>query len=408
MGSVWRDTRFHRLALRVAVAAGLLVALLSTTAAAAQPKHPFLEAFGSANEPTFGQATQLAVDQSTGDVLVLDNETLTVSRWHADGTASNFSALGTNVIDGQGGADLTPQNGILGEYTSSNEVQVAVDNSGGATAGNIYITDSSHGVIDIFGSDGTYLGQLTAASGTPFTESCGVAVDPEGTVYVAEYGGQVHEFVPSGAVPVNSDNTLNFAATEPCLLAAGAGPTAGYVFVASWGGSVTKFDATTGTEEYVVASGSSTGVSVDPATGHVYVASGEVVKEYDASGASSATLVSSISTSSTFTVLGVAIDETSGKVYVSRAAVHHLEVFGPLVFGEAPGVTTGGTTGIANTEATVNGTVDANEDATTYQFEYGTTNAYGNVAPPSPASAGDGGDPVPVSATLSGLQAGTE
>jgi hypothetical protein len=373
-----------------------------------QPKHPFLEDFGSANEPTFAEATGLAVDQDSGDVLVIDSTTKTLSRWHADGTASNFSALGSNVIDGQGTGDGTPQNGILGEFAGSKEVQVAVDNSGGATDGNIYVTDSSHGVVDVFGSDGTYLGQLTAAGSSAFGEACGVTVDPSGAVYVAEYGGQVHRFVPSGAIPVNSDHTGSFAATEPCTLAAGAGPTAGYVFVASWGGPVTKYDAGTGSEEYVVASGASTTVSVDPATGHVYVATGDVVEEYDASGASAATLVTTIDTTSTSSVEGVAVDGDSGKVYVARSGTPHLEVFGPLVFGEAPAVTTGSATSIGNNAATLQGTVDPNEDATTWQFEYGLSTAYGNVAPATPASAGEGGDPVPVSTPVTGLQPGTQ
>jgi hypothetical protein len=373
-----------------------------------QPKHPFVEDFGSVNEPTFSAVAGLAVDQSTGDVLVIDTSNKTLSRWHSDGTASNFAALGTNVIDGQGTGDGTPQNGILGEFTGSKEVQVAVDNSGGATDGNIYVTDSSHGAIDIFGSDGTYLGQLTAAGPNAFGEACGVAVDPSGTLYVAEYGGQVHVYDPAGAVPANTDNTFNFAATEPCTLAAGAGPTAGYVFVATWGGPVVKYDASTGAEEYVVASGSNTTVSVDPATGDVYVASGEVVREYDASGASSATLVSTIATDSTFSVEGVAVDGNSGKVYVGRGGTPHLEVFGALVFGEAPLVTTGGVSALGNNEVTLEGTVDPNEDETAWQFEYGLTTAYGNLAPSTPGSTGAGGAAVPVSTALNGLQAGTE
>ncbi|HEX8752682.1 MAG TPA: hypothetical protein VF731_04620 [Solirubrobacterales bacterium] len=377
--------------------------------AAAAPKHPYLGSFGSANEPSFTSATGLAVDQSNGDVLVLDNSAQTLSRWHADGTPDNFSALGTNVIDGQGVGDGTPQNEILGEHTNPKKVQVAVDHSGGPTNGDIYVTDSPHGVIDIFGSDGSYLGQLTAAGTTAFGEACGVAVDPSGDVYVATgTHGEVHKFIPSGAVAANSDDALDFAATEPCTLAAGAGATAGSLFVDTRGGPVTKFNASTGVQDYVVASGSNTTSSVDPGTGHVYVATGEVVKEYDASGASSATLVSTIQTSSTFTVLGVAINGTSGNVYVARSGTAHLEVFGPLVYGEAPAVITEGATAIANTEATLHGTVDPKEEATTWQFEYGTTTAYGNAVPASPGNAGEGSAPAPVSTVLTGLQPGTK
>jgi hypothetical protein len=63
-----------------------VIVLAWAHAAAAAPKHPSQGNFGSANEPTFTGATGLAVNQSTGDVLVIDSSAKTVSRWHADGT----------------------------------------------------------------------------------------------------------------------------------------------------------------------------------------------------------------------------------------------------------------------------------------------------------------------------------
>ena len=72
---------------------------------------------------------------------------------------------------------------------------------------------------------------------------------------------------------------------------------------------------------------------------------------------------------------------------------------------EPPVATTDAATSITDAAATLNGTVDANSSLTTYQFEYGTTAAYGQSTPVN--TAGDGADPVAVQAALSGLPANT-
>jgi ribosomal protein L24E len=303
------------------------------------PTHPFLETFGSVSEPSFGEAAGMAVDQSTGDLLVIDVESQTLSRYHEDGTPANFSALSGNVIDGAGGADATPQGEILSSFAGySGEMQVAIDNSGEATDGDIYVTDSANKVIDIFSEEGEYLDQLTEAglTSTPFGEACGVAVDSSGAVYVGDFEGEVHKFEPSANPPVNTDNTANFTSvTAPCSLAAGAGPTAGYIFATEYNGEghlgkIFKVDsegAEEGESKYEISSGNTT-VNVDPGTGHVYVAKDEEVKEFDASGASSASETSAISAGSAVT--GVAVNEETGDVYIARAGASHIEVYGPL------------------------------------------------------------------------------
>jgi hypothetical protein len=73
---------------------------MAPASASAASQHAFLEIFGSANQPTFGSPAGMAVDQSTGDVLVIDPEDQTLSRWNPDGTPANFSADGSNEIDG--------------------------------------------------------------------------------------------------------------------------------------------------------------------------------------------------------------------------------------------------------------------------------------------------------------------
>jgi sugar lactone lactonase YvrE len=260
--------------------------------------HPLLETFGSVNQPAFGNPAGMAVDQSSGDLLVIDTSAGTVSRWHADGTASNFSALGTNVIDGAGGAgsDKTPQEGL--SFGGAGEIQIAVDNSGTVTDGDIYVTQGGQGLIDIFSQSGEYLGQLTKTNtGTPFSEPCGVAVDPSGAVYIGDYGNRVRKFRPSANPPIDGDNVANFNSSSPCTVAAGAGPSAGLIFIGQYGGQVTKRDSTSGGLQealrevftfdatdpgnvtpvpgghFVVGGGGLAGLAVAPDTGNVYVAS---------------------------------------------------------------------------------------------------------------------------------------
>jgi len=67
----------------------------------------------------------------------------------------------------------------------------------------------------------------------------------------------------------------------------------------------------------------------------------------------------------------------------------------------APVATTGIADAITQTTADLNGTVDPNGSLTTYHFEYGTSAAYGLTTPETPI--GDGADPLPVKASISGL-----
>ena len=73
----------------------------------------------------------------------------------------------------------------------------------------------------------------------------------------------------------------------------------------------------------------------------------------------------------------------------------------------APAVTTGAASGVTSTTATLNGTVNPEGAATSYQFQYGTSTSYGSVTPASPASAGSGSSAISESASLSGLSAST-
>ena len=76
-----------------------------------------------------------------------------------------------------------------------------------------------------------------------------------------------------------------------------------------------------------------------------------------------------------------------------------------FVTADAPVATTSAASSIGSTSAKLNGKVDPNSRSTTYFFEVGTTTSYGSRTPN--ASAGSGSNPTGVSATISGLKAGT-
>ncbi|HEX5591771.1 MAG TPA: 6-bladed beta-propeller [Solirubrobacterales bacterium] len=68
-----------------------------------------------------------------------------------------------------------------------------------------------------------------------------------------------------------------------------------------------------------------------------------------------------------------------------------------------PGAVTEAATGVTATEAILHGAVNPNGFATTIQFEYGLTNAYGSKAPAVAESAGSGTAEIPKGAILTGL-----
>lgn len=379
-----------------AIAASALFALAVNVApAAAAETRVFLETFSSAAKPSFSGGISAAVDQSTGDVLVLEAGTAQISRYHSDGTPSNFSALGTNIIDGVGpGPDQTPENGLV--FESAFYSQIAVDNSGTATDGNIYVTQNEYGgglhLIDVFASNGEFLGQITGAGETGFGEGtlgqltispCGVAVDGSGRVYVAGWReDKIYKFDPTANPPTNGDYVTSLSTSAPCGLAVGAGPTNGSLFVTEYGGSVFKLDIASGALAYVVFpernNDQATQVAVNSADGHVLVTTGGSnslgIREYEAS-ADSGALPITIFGRSQF----VAVDGSTGRAYAQgnedEGEPGRLNVYSPLL--PLPDAFVAPASNVEKTSATLNGTVETfGEPVTECFFEYVTEESY--------------------------------
>ncbi len=385
------------------------LALLLVPAGASGAGFKFKETFGSAAQPSFLKPVALARDPDSGDLLVVDVEAKTISRFNADGTPDDFAALGTNVIDGEGGADETPEAGLDFGGGNPREVQLAIDNSGGPTDGDIYVTqprenllEAREDLIDVFATDGSYLRQITASSEGSFGFTAGLAVDPAGAVYVSEFNGtegRIHKFL--GGV-----NTANFPRPGFGLLAAGAGPTDGFLFADSYGAEPVKLDSASGAQQYVVSPEESVSLAVNPANGHLFNATPSQIKEYDASGPTEAKLLASFTPGGS--IRGIAVDPLSGNLYVSRANDATIAVFEPVALPEALNAPADP---VGATSATLHGTVNPGGlPLTECFFEWGETQSYGEIAPcvdPDAAAVGEGNAPVPVHADIADLQAGT-
>jgi hypothetical protein len=322
-----------------------------------------------------------------------------ISRYHADGTPANFSALGSNGIYGGD----TPQGRLF------NSPQIAVDDSGGPTDGDIYLAQSEQHLVDVFAPSGAYLGQLTASGEGALGEVEGVAVDLSGAVYLGDFNsGKVHKYVPAANPVTNADSTANFTRTRAATLAAGAGPTAGFLFADRFGREPVKLDSATGEQKYVVDLGESRALAVNLANGHLISASQSTVKEYDASGATEAKLLDSFSPGE---VGSIAVDSSTGDVYVSQGT--QIEVWATVFLPEA---ITKAASGLTTGSATLNGTVNPEgsplkpNPAEGCFFEWGTTTSYGHTAPceaPNSSEVGSGKAPVAVHAAISGLKPGS-
>ena len=122
---------------------------------------------------------------------------------------------------------------------------------------------------------------------------------------------------------------------------------------------------------------------------------------------SSVTLTATPATDSTFTGWSGGGCSGTGTCDVSIGA-SNATVTATFAQDKPTVTTTAGATGITQTAATVAGTVDPNSsNVTNCKIQYGTTTSYGSEAACSPANPGSGTTPVNVTASLSGLSAGT-
>jgi hypothetical protein len=242
-------------------------------------------------------------------------------------------AADNSTVSGAGGGDLY----LTGEGTSAFRIGTIVYRIDGAGAEQAFEATSEPYVSG---------NQLTGfALGESFSSLVGVAVDAAGHVYVADAGRDaVYEFQPSGK------------------------------FLRSF------------TEANGSPFGSVSAVAVDPSNGHVLIADGAnaLLDEFSSTGSYLDDVVEV--GEAIGGPVSLAVDST-GKLYVTEGnQVAVYGTYGPHA-PRLPKLINGAVSGIGLTSATLNATVKPNsEEISECRFEYGTSEAFGQSAPCSPAT----------------------
>jgi NHL repeat len=389
----------HKTTRRTAlVALAVLVVLLGVSAQAlAGTGYVSGGSFGAAGSGAgqFNEPSGIAVNDTSGDVYVYDAGNRRVE-WF-DSTGSKFE--GEFNGSGSPAGQFVQPSGPLSEYARRGTLfNLALDNDPSSpSAGDVYVVDPGHDVIDKFSATGVYLAHLTGFKALIF----GVAVDTTGNVWVAEEGseeggnhGPVQEFdgslankhvtelnpekLRSPGIALDSEQNLYLLKGEP---------------------DVVKFNKEGSFIEEIAPCGCVKAVAVDAGTNELLIDQGTAIARFGPFGAPLEETLGGISSS-----VGVAVNGTTHTMYASQREADTVAAFDLVAL---PDVTTGPASEIHRTAVKLAGEVNpGGETVTSCQFEYGTSTSYGQAASCTPAP-GSGSSPVPVSAEIAGLTAGT-
>lgn len=363
---------------------------LASAPAAAKVVHRFEGSINGSDTPhgSLGLLFAVAVDNSTGpsggDVYVggpaSGGEPSAVYKFDEKDAFAGVEFTGAE----------TPQGsfGLINWETIATSHGLAVDSSSGINAGDVYVADIEHDVVDRFDESGKFLCQITGTK-TPSAKECagaggsetpeggftptGVAINPtNGDVYVSDGAhnlidefNDAGEYVGEIADPhLTQPNGLAFSST-------------GELYVANssfFGGEdVVKFDAKAKASFVsVLDSNSASDVAVDPSTNRVYVyrSSEGQIAEYDSAG----NLLTTFANEQAVQLGSLAVSGSTGKVYLIVFRENsEVFIYSPAV--TIPDVTTGVATSVQETDATLNGSLDPDAghgggEITACRFEY--------------------------------------
>jgi hypothetical protein len=380
------------------LAAASLALLLLCASASAVVVHPYLGSFGPDGSAgtAFGRPGAVAVDQSDGDVYVADTAAGAVYKFGPEGEPVDFAALGSNELEGLSFSDAEP--GL---------VELAVNSS----THDLYVVENAPvngvSVFEANGEPAEFSPGVHTLTG--FGEVCGVAVDSEGDVYVADYEHGIEVFEPSGA-PLTS---LPISAV--CGIAVGPG---GALYANEYRAAVYRFDpseypvtaATAYAAGPTIDPGPVVGVAADTTNGDVYTDERDRIAQHNAGGdllgVSGAEGEGALEESE-----GVAVTGSTGRLFASApgAGSSGQELVARYGAGETeqPRIEAERVSAVGNAEATLSARINPLEQSTTYRFEYGDAPCAGGGCASTPAaSLGAGEAAIEVSRQITGLQPG--
>jgi sugar lactone lactonase YvrE len=365
--------------------ASVLGLSLAATPASALNTHVFSTAFGSAGagagQLSLASSSGVAVNTTTHDVYVADTGNLRVDQFSSAGVF--IRAWGWGVADGLPGFEsctLACQPGLAGSGAGqfTTPAFVAVDNSAGPSAGDVYVGDAGTNTVLKFSASGAYLATNDGSSATapvagPFGPLGGVTVDGSGNLWVYDQNGNMFEFAQGGGF------TTDWNSGRGVIPNGIDADSAGNLYVLTGAGTVEQFTAT-GTDVGPVNGDATdpTGFALDRSSGEVYMDSGGVlVRHYpagcDAGG--SCTAVDTFGSGHLSGAAGLAVDPSSQTVYAVDTGAGQLSVF---IAATLPDVTTSPVTGVTASSAVFNGHLDpaGGGDVTSCRFEYVTDAAF--------------------------------
>lgn len=389
-------------ALRILPFATVTIAalLLAVSPASARQIYKNLgEVDGSATPAgSFSAPGRMAIDRQTEALYVLDQGHDAVVKFDlsagGDPVPADFSALSSPALDGAGGADLTPE-GALG---LTGFADIAVDNSTGPAAGNIYVVTGvigfGGGRIDVFDRSGAYLYQFNP-------DATAVAVGPDGKVYVTKlFGAMARYTAAAGSVSQDTGFPLQPGFGSFDVAVDGGGT----IYVASspdlFGSPGVRRFKSDGSPDGQVTADEATALAVHPASNELHVDRGVRAVRYGPGGTPRLEAYGEFADSA-----GLAL-AASGEVFASDRGTDRLYRFGLVTL---PETITGPATTVSARSATLTGTVDPDgEPLTACEFRWGRAGVAGYSGPARPCSPSPGGTsgPVAVSAEITGLEEG--
>jgi hypothetical protein len=422
----------------------VLAALLATTALAALGLPDSAPALGTdvfslgfggpgSEAGELSSPAGVAVDSATHEVYVADAGNHRVDEF--TGAGAFTGAFGANV--GGAGVDSCTSTCVAGTSGSGpGELEtptfIAVDNSAGPSAGDVYVGDTGDGVVTKFTSSGALLGkwgsggQLDGSTTGAFGSLMGIAVGTTGTLYVLNAFVKMFEFEQSGAFSTEFEAERG---TNPDGLAVDP---AGDFFKVNGPGTVEEGtgsdkdvgQVTSETQAVGLASGASGDLYVaELASVKHYVFSGLGVVRYPGGGTCDFAPFKGCPATDAFGSdtpgggslsggSGIGVDISNGDVYVADAAAARIDLYIPAVI---PEVATGAASEVRPESATLNGTVDPEGvEVTSCHFEYVDEAGYDASAPdpyaegsvvPCEEAVGSGAGAVAVKARITGLRA---
>jgi hypothetical protein len=411
---------------------GLLAVLALLCSLPASPALAAHMEFGTEGEGAgqLSASAGIAVNQESGDVYIADEVNNRVDEFHGDGAF--VRAWGWGVDDGLSeefqlcvapGPCFAGVGGTGGGQFAQPR-GVAVDGSAGLSHGDVYVEDPFHHRFERFSENGELIltvgGEVNATSKTDVCladEACqggtpgpgpsqfealgrnAIAVGPTGTVYVGDVE-RVQKFSAAGAA--EGEIELSGVGEVELLAVDSSGEL--YVLGSALEG-IRKYDGAGvevgvrdrglgGFEPAIALDAGDELLVSDPFNGHIL--------GYDAAGAQ----LGSFAEAQEDAVGGLALNQSTRALYVlharpARVVVQALPPPGPFVREGSEA-----TSEVLSTTARLEAAVDPEGvSATTYRFEYGTSEAYGTQT--SQEALGPGFEDQPASAVIAMLRPST-